>query len=403
MSINRGERFARLILFTSALMIIESFKPSVGLTASQPSLLTSGASTQGAAPLQPQTAPAPAAIAAAAAASVSPPILPLAQDGPRQPQSVALAHRIVESASAYLVYMRQTSAIEANFSDGASVSKDVKIGATYEARQFEEGAIAYAAIVALQEPAFVSGVRSAASGDPDHVHHIAAELIANPASALTFTGADAAAARSSAALLAQGGRLRAAGAKVKQAAYDVQHAAWSKADVLDPEGRLAAAKALSATRLSPERDETEKLLNVVLSEQAAAPEPGEGAVSPVVNRGLALAALAVLGQAGETSADQLQPILTEEKGGECLKMAKLNLFQCLAVAGPYYEDIFCLGQHAMMDTAQCVVKASGATPSTITPSKSLQNPATQMAQVSPAPQDYWVPTGAEAVEVARQQ
>ena len=40
-------------------------------------------------------------------------------------------------------------------------------------------------------------------------------------------------------------------------------------------------------------------------------------------------------------------------------MARLNLYQCLSVAEPNYEDAFCLGQHAMMDTAQCVDKASG--------------------------------------------
>jgi hypothetical protein len=41
----------------------------------------------------------------------------------------------------------------------------------------------------------------------------------------------------------------------------------------------------------------------------------------------------------------------------CLRMAKLNLYQCLASAGPHYEDIYCLGQHAMMETAQCVTEA----------------------------------------------
>jgi hypothetical protein len=40
-------------------------------------------------------------------------------------------------------------------------------------------------------------------------------------------------------------------------------------------------------------------------------------------------------------------------------MAKLNLFQCLSVAGPEYEDVFCLGQHAVLDTGQCVAGAAG--------------------------------------------
>ncbi len=40
-------------------------------------------------------------------------------------------------------------------------------------------------------------------------------------------------------------------------------------------------------------------------------------------------------------------------------MAKLNLYQCLSVARPYYEDIFCLGLHVMSDTGQCVAGSIG--------------------------------------------
>jgi hypothetical protein len=82
-------------------------------------------------------------------------------------------------------------------------------------------------------------------------------------------------------------------------------------------------------------------------------------VSPVVARGLALAALAVLGQADEEHGEQIVPLLADAQTTECVKMARLNLYQCLSVAGPQYEDVFCLGQHAMMDTGQCVVKAAG--------------------------------------------
>jgi hypothetical protein len=317
------------------------------------------------------------------------------------PQSVALAHRIVESASAYLAYMKKASAISAAFTDGAGVAKEVKTGAAYEAKQFEEGAIAYAAIVALQEPAFVEGVRSAAGGDADRGQQIAASLMSNPASAVTFPGADAAAARASAALRRQGDKLMDAGLKVKQSAYDVQHAPWSKGDVLNPQARLATAKTLSATRLSPAREETEKLLKVVLSEQGAPAYPAEGASSPVVSRGLALAALAVLGQAGEGGAERLAPLMAEEKGGECLHMAKLNLFQCLAVAGPHYEDIFCLGQHAMMETAQCMIKSSGVSHPVMTASAAqVQTPLGPMAPapaaMTPAPQDYMLPVAVSA-------
>ena len=323
---------------------------------------------------------------------------------PAAPTSVALSHRVVESASAYLAYMNKASALSPAFADGVGVAKDVKVGAAYEPKQFEEGAIAYAAIVALQEPAFVDGVRAASQGDPDRAQAIAADLMRDPAAATRFAGADAAAARAGAALRRQGDRLLDAGTRMKQAAYDVQHSAWSKGDVVEPDVRLAGAKTLSATRAAPARDETDQLLKLALSEQGSSERyaVGEGA-SPVIARGLALAALAVLGQAGEDRSDQIAALLAEEKGGECLKMAKLNLFQCLAVAGPHYEDIFCLGQHAMMDTAQCVIKASGVSQPMTTMAAAAPAPTVApppAAAVSPAPQGYWLPVGAQTVAVA---
>jgi hypothetical protein len=78
-----------------------------------------------------------------------------------------------------------------------------------------------------------------------------------------------------------------------------------------------------------------------------------------VLRGVALAAAAMLGQAGEERSDSLAPLLTEAGNGACLQRAKLNLHQCLAAAGPLYEDVYCTGRHAMGDTGQCIVTAAG--------------------------------------------
>jgi hypothetical protein len=50
--------------------------------------------------------------------------------------------------------------------------------------------------------------------------------------------------------------------------------------------------------------------------------------------------------------------MSEPRAASCLRLAKLNLYQCLAAAGPEYEDIFCLGQHAMAETGQCVADAA---------------------------------------------
>ncbi|HWU80294.1 MAG TPA: hypothetical protein VN158_09555, partial [Caulobacter sp.] len=81
---------------------------------------------------------------------------------------------------------------------------------------------------------------------------------------------------------------------------------------------------------------------------------------PVVIRGLAVAALAALGAAGDSNLSYLDAISNDPGTANCLNMGKLNLYQCLAVSKPHYEDVFCLGQHILIDTGACMVKAAGA-------------------------------------------
>jgi hypothetical protein len=52
-------------------------------------------------------------------------------------------------------------------------------------------------------------------------------------------------------------------------------------------------------------------------------------------------------------------MMDEGVGPRCLSLAKLNHYQCLAVAKPNYEDMFCLGQHALMETGTCLQKMAG--------------------------------------------
>jgi hypothetical protein len=72
-----------------------------------------------------------------------------------------------------------------------------------------------------------------------------------------------------------------------------------------------------------------------------------------VARGVALAALSVLGEEGRGRA-----LMHDPSAASCLRIAKLNLYQCLASAGPQYEDIYCLGVHALKDPGQCVADAA---------------------------------------------
>ena len=250
---------------------------------------------------------------------------------------------LAAQASAFEAFMRHARRIDPGFSGPADVSQALKTGAAHEPHELEAGMIAYAALAALQEPRFVAAVR-ADRGD------LARRIAADPQAALALPGAEAAEARANGALYAQGAALSGEGEKVKHAAYSIQHQAWAKAKVPDAAGRLSRVKRLSTEAYQPAREDAAELQMSL----AGAARRG-GAASPVVARGVALAALAVLGEA-----QQGRSLMSEPRTASCLHMAKLNLYQCLASAGPHYEDIYCLGQHAMIDPGQCVVEATQA-------------------------------------------
>jgi hypothetical protein len=298
-----------------------------------------------AAPVYAQEGPGPEELAALAAAPA------LAAPAP-----TGLPREVLEAAGAYRAYMRQTSTVSSSFADGPSIARALKVSAAYEPKQLLRGAIGFAAVAALQDRDFVDGVRQAGA-DPARRAALVDRLVRNPASAAALPGADLAAGRVTAVLGGEGERVHALGVRVKQAAYDVQRQGWSKAEVSARVERLAEVKALSAQPLTAAADDVALLQRASLGEAmplpAGSPEP---ASRPVVARGLAVAALAVLNEASPTN---LEPLLADPECASCLRMSKLNLFQCLAVAKPWYEDVFCLGQHVLMDTGACFQAAAG--------------------------------------------
>jgi hypothetical protein len=195
-------------------------------------------------------------------------------------------------------------------------------------------------MAALQEPRFVAAARSQ-RGD------LARRLAANPALALDLPGGDAAAARAAGALYAEGEALQGSGQQVKRASYTVQRQAWSKADA-GGRPRLERVKRISQAGYQPAREDTGKLFTSL----ADGGKRG-GRASPLVTRGVALAALTAIGQEGAG-----RSLMSDPKTGSCLRIAKLNYYQCLSAAGPHYEDIYCLGAHAMIEPGQCVVEAT---------------------------------------------
>lgn len=301
-----------------------------------------------------------AAIALAATLASCAEKAPPAPPPPPPAPTTLLAPAIIEQASAYRHYIKRATAISPSFTDGGAIAESLKTGASYQPQHLLQGAVAYGAVAALQDPAFVAGVKAYAA-DPETRRQVANEIMRDPAYVVGISGSASAAGLVISALGQDGTRLYEAGKAVKQAAYDVQHQKWSKSDVANREGRLALAKSLSSTPTPGDMNETARLQQAVLGAQPLQlqPNPVSPPYTQSVIRALAVAALAALGEGGEANLTNLNAMMAEPNTASCANMSKLNLYQCLAVSKPHYEDVFCLGQHVMMDTAKCVIKASG--------------------------------------------
>jgi hypothetical protein len=262
----------------------------------------------------------------------------------------ALAPRqadLISQASAFESFVRHARGIDGEFSGPAQVADAVQTGAAEAPGELESGMVAYAALAALQEPAFVNAVRA----ERDH-GALARRIVVDPAVTLGLPGAREASARASGALYAEGASLAAEGQKVKHAAYSLQRRAWSKERNGDAAGQLVRVKRAGSAGYHPETGDGTRL-----AEALSQAGRRSGPPSPLVMHGVALAALSLLGEEGRD-----RSLLADVHTGSCLRVAKLNYHQCLAAAGTRYEDVFCLGQHAMIDPGQCVIEATEARP-----------------------------------------
>jgi len=264
---------------------------------------------------------------------------------------VGLPDRLLSDAAAYEAYLNRVTGTSPAFSDGTQVAAALKAGAAYEPRSLVRGAIAYGAIAALADPTFVAQVRAAGT-TPEYRRAMVGYILYNPVYVFQFKNSDVAAGLAKQALGDAGLKLYASGKTMKQASYDVQHQDWSKQEVADRPSRLAAVEQAAQDPIPLAEDQVPALQRAA---SGAAPlaitaPPLEPPYPPLVAHALQLAAVAY---------DSLTTVTVDDDTTACLHMAKLNLHQCLAVAKPHYEDIFCLGQHAMSDTGSCLVKNVG--------------------------------------------
>lgn len=290
---------------------------------------------------------------------------------PPPPPAVTLNEGVAQAASIYVAFVREIGVIQAGFSDAEAIQAAMRRGAAFEPAQLSRGMIAYGAVLALQSPEYVQGVRAFAQ-DPEQRRQIVERIIADPAYAATFPGADAAAGLISATIGQDAAAMLIVAEAVENDAYTIQERndprrRWASRPIADREVRLQTAKTLSATPMLPSAEESARLFAAAHSGnglQLADARLGPPFTPAVVNS-LAIAALAALGAGGDDARTNTEALVVESNSEMCLNMSKLMLFQCLAASRPSYEDMFCLGRHIMRDLATCT--AQNAAPAGRTP------------------------------------
>lgn len=287
---------------------------------------------------------------------------------PPPPPALALNQSVAEAASVYVAFVREVNSIQAGFPDAESIQAAVRKGAAVEAAQLSRGMIAYGAILALQSPEYVAGVRQFAA-DPDQRQQMVARIVADPAYAATLPGAEAAAGLIANTMGQDAASMLALAEAVENDAYTIQERQdprrrWATQPVADRDGRLEGAKSLSTSPRLPSAEDSARLfaaahsgtgLNLTSAHRGAP-------FTPAVVNSLAIAALAALGAAGEEAKANTDALTSESNNEFCLNMSKLMLFQCLAASKPNYEDIFCAGRHIVRDMAQCTTQYTGPMP-----------------------------------------
>ncbi len=276
---------------------------------------------------------------------------------------MSLNEGVAQAASIYVAFIRDIGGIQAGFQDAEAVQIAIRRGAAYEPAQLSRGLIAYGAVLALQSPEYVSGVRTFAV-DPAQRQQVISRIIADPAYAATLPGADAAAGLIIATVGQDITALTAIAEAVETDAYTIQERRdprrrWAVAHIGNRDARLESAKTLSARQMLPSAEESARLFTAAntgsglgVSGRQAPP------YTPAVINSLAIAALAALGAGGDDSRAQTEALTLEADSEFCFSMSKLNLFQCLAASRPSYEDMFCLGRHIVRDLATCSARTT---------------------------------------------
>lgn len=297
----------------------------------------------------------------------------VAADTLAQPKDNALERR----AADYVRFREDVSAIEATPFDSAKTTREAhKRLSAHKSAELSSGWVAYAALVAASTPDFVAALQKDMKKSERGLKGrdaFLARLAADPSYARKLKGANAAADRVLAMTAQDAHRFAALGEAFKSQAYAMQKTSWGKSRIAASSARLTEAEDYARARgpatapALPVSTDNGVAAPVLASleaswapdwgEQGAAGDNNEPNAQVIMDRVLNLAARYAVGSMNEKI---VEVYAKNDRADQCLSMAALTLRQCIAATRTPYEEAFCLGEHALIDTADCVGWVAGA-------------------------------------------
>ncbi len=280
-----------------------------------------------------------------------------------QPEMTPLEQR----ASAYVQFRADIDLLAATVVDSDQATRDAHNRlASHSPDMLSSGWVAYAALVAADDPAFAKSVQDEmvrmGGRDP-----FLSAIRQNPSMVLNFAGSDAAIDDILQFAAADATKIKTLSEVFISEAYSLQKVGWAKRKISPGMSRVDSARSWSYSRSSLATPYLPASMSygVVQPGLASAdalwtPSWGNSAASfgrrasdatPILARALNLAARYSV---GDVDKEAVATFARNDRANKCLANAKMNLDQCIAATRTPYEEMFCLGKHGLGDVSSCV-------------------------------------------------
>ncbi|MEL7029802.1 MAG: hypothetical protein AAGL49_11470 [Pseudomonadota bacterium] len=247
---------------------------------------------------------------------------------------------------------------------------------THDPYKLAEGWMAYAALVAADDPTFLKALRKELRRS--NRDKILKNIGSKPRYISNLPGAGSAVQAILRTAAADAAKMNAIGEKFRDRSYELQETSWGVKPSRDQQERLAAFRTETKERTPQSRPAVASrgLSGPMLASAGGDWNDDWGGSSysrrteyqlsgpraqPVIDQILVLAAQHALGVTEGANAEQARTLLRNDKARQCFNWAKLHLDQCIAATRAPYEEAYCLGRHGLDDVAECVgwIAASG--------------------------------------------